>query len=299
MAYLATILVGIFVMSASLFGDVSASHSLAPIEGYLGDDYAYQLRVTMDADADVEPLSFDDQQWGVFVIKRSASDITTLPNNSGLLYVYDAVVTTFELEDTVWPTVNFTVVESGRDVSVTLPSLSITIKRLVNDQNTGIRPMKGLMKLAVNPVSYMWAFAALLAAAVIGGYGYFRWRRRQQVSTEVFVSKQVLPLEEAVSALDVLWAKNLIQEGRVQDHYFYISEIIKRFFERVYSVSLMELTTTELMTELSPRLGVQPSRRLQKLLEFGDLAKFAKFQPTIKEHETVFNDVKHFLEEAS
>jgi hypothetical protein len=94
------------------------------------------------------------------------------------------------------------------------------------------------------------------------------------------------PHEQALLALRELEEKRLWQKGKVKEFYSEVSEIVRRFFEGRFRIIALELTTDEILAELKRLPSAQPILKpVNTFLLAADLVKFAKYEPTIAEHE--------------
>ncbi len=65
-----------------------------------------------------------------------------------------------------------------------------------------------------------------------------------------------------------------------------MTEIIRRYFEARFGIIALELTSDEILAELKEIPTAQPvMKEVNTLLLTADLVKFAKYEPSIAEHE--------------
>jgi hypothetical protein len=111
------------------------------------------------------------------------------------------------------------------------------------------------------------------------------------------------PHREALTALRVLEEKKLWQQGLVKQYYSEMTEIIRHFFERRWSIIALELTTDEILVQMKnipDALTVW--NELESFFRTADLVKFAKYQPSPAEHEnemrTAYEIVRNMVPKA-
>ena len=104
----------------------------------------------------------------------------------------------------------------------------------------------------------------------------------------VFLKKRLLRESEthipaeviAFNRLSELEQKKLWETGKINEYHTELSEIIRRYLEGRFKFIALELTTDEILNELKSAINNDVFKKLQKILERADLAKFAKNQPT-------------------
>lgn len=123
-----------------------------------------------------------------------------------------------------------------------------------------------------------------LAAAVLL---YVRARRRRQSAPPVPAH------EQALAELDRLAQERLFETGGFQEHYFRLSEILRRYLENRFHVPAVEQTTQELLPALAavPALARRDLERCRTFLERADLIKFARSTPSARDAEESCQDV--------
>ena len=84
----------------------------------------------------------------------------------------------------------------------------------------------------------------------------------------------------AFNRLSELEQKKLWETGKINEYHTELSEIIRRYLEGRFKFIALELTTDEILNELKSAINNDVFKKLQKILERADLAKFAKNQPT-------------------
>jgi hypothetical protein len=165
---------------------------------------------------------------------------------------------------------------------------------LLNIAGVAIDP-KGDIKDIKPPLSAPWLFedflpyliALFVFAAVAGGF-YYYWRKKKQ-KQDLLASVKVIipPHREALTALRVLEEKKLWQQGLVKQYYSEVTEIIRHFFERRWSIIALELTTDEILIQMK---HIPDALKVWKEMELffltADLVKFAKYEPSPAEHDT-------------
>lgn len=194
------------------------------------------------------------------------------------------------------PLVYFYSLPGSAPDTVSTPPVAVTIHTVPVDTTQAYKDLKP-------PLSVPWTLAEialyagviLLAAALIY-LAYWYWKKRKRAKTgEVYVPPPKAPHVLAYEELAALKEKKLWQQGLLKPYYSEVTEILRRYIERRFAVMALEETTDEILAGLrqqQPANGVMAET--EKILRRADLVKFAKYQPTVPEHEetmTVVYDV--------
>jgi hypothetical protein len=140
-----------------------------------------------------------------------------------------------------------------------------------------------------------------LGAAAVAGVGllgaalfYFLNRPRRQR-----VVPPRPPHEIALTALNRLRARHLIQEGQFEEYYVQLSAIVRHYLENRFHLRAPEMTTEEFLTAVAADAQLIPPHRrlLAEFLSQADLVKFAKHLPTMKDSEAAYEAARRFVED--
>ena len=101
-------------------------------------------------------------------------------------------------------------------------------------------------------------------------------KRRLVRTSKIHIPAEVI----AFNRLSKLEQKKLWETGEINEYHTELSEIIRRYLEGRFKFIALELTTDEILNELKSEINNDVFKKLQKILERADLAKFAKNQPT-------------------
>lgn len=167
----------------------------------------------------------------------------------------------------------------GQTQTLQTDPIYITVKSVAEgEEKTDIRGVKSVVQI---PAKYLrWVMAGsgtLLFAALALALFYLLRRRSAGISEE----ERVHNIEdETLSQLMTLFDSDLIRRGKIKEYYLKLSEILKVYFERRFHIPAVEATTFEIQRELKEK-ETDPALQamIHEVLEFADLAKFAKWKP--------------------
>ena len=166
--------------------------------------------------------------------------------------------------------------EQGQKQLLTTQPISIEAVTNLSEkaEEATLRPIRD-----IEPVKSIWQiyllWLAVIVAVVLIGLGLFWWCRKRRKSAGL--AKYVEPPDvRARRELLGLEKKKYFEKGRVKQHYFFFSEILRRYLEAIRNFPAAEYTTEE----IARRLSAEPDRKLIPLLQQADLVKFADSVPT-------------------
>jgi hypothetical protein len=258
-----------------------------------------QFHVTLQADpagqrlvwAEI-PDSFDH----LVVVGKGRID--TLRQDGRSIYRQRLTLTGFDSGQWKVPAFSFRVVAG--DSAHTLPSLTtdslfIRVNTVAVDTSKPFRPIKQIRAVPFNILAYWYyILGGLLLLALV--YLIFFRKKKAVPKPEKTVPAEP-PYEQAMKSLHGLEAEKLWQQNRVKDYYTRLTDILRLYIERQFSVKAMEQTTDEILRDIRPvtRLNQQQDN-LRYILTTADLAKFARLQPAPEEHEASMRKAYELLE---
>ncbi|MCX6181679.1 MAG: hypothetical protein NT150_07115, partial [Bacteroidetes bacterium] len=133
----------------------------------------------------------------------------------------------------------------------------------------------------------------LIIALSVFLWWYFKKRKKPEIK---IVLPQVSAKDAALQQLLDLENKKLWQQGKVKEYQSELTTILREYIEKKFDVIALELTTPEIIEQLSRRnLNSSEKEKLQRVLQIADMTKFAKAEPTPIENELCFSISKDFI----
>lgn len=137
----------------------------------------------------------------------------------------------------------------------------------------------------------LWIGVATVVLALVAyaGYRAWRWYRRPP--------PPVLPEVWALQALAALRGSDWIENDRFREYYYRLTEIVRSYIERKFSLAAPEMTTEEFLTMLARDRQALPcdAERLGLFLEACDIVKYAAFRPRWEDAEEVTSTALAFV----
>jgi hypothetical protein len=142
-------------------------------------------------------------------------------------------------------------------------------------------------------IPYQWLWAAYLAgglALAAALYAAWRFLRRR------VVARAKTPFEIALERLEE--ARALMTENQVREYAFAVSEIIRVYIEKRFGEKAARRTTEEFLSDLLQQTGTPLANHrglLEDFLQHCDLPKFARWQLSIREMESMHESAHAFI----
>jgi len=151
-----------------------------------------------------------------------------------------------------------------------------------------IRDIRGPISI---PYQWLWAaylIGGLIVAALL--FALWRWFRGR------IKIKAKLPFEIALDRLEA--ARALMTETQVREYAFAVSEIIRSYIEQRFGQRAPRRTTEEFLSDLLRQTGTPLAGHralLEDFLNHCDLPKFARWQLSIPEMESMHGSARNFI----
>jgi hypothetical protein len=161
-----------------------------------------------------------------------------------------------------------------------------------------IKDIKPIIGAGLDWQRYLkWILLGLAALAVVAG---FFWWLKQTKKTHVPVSTPVpdlKPHEIALTELDRLLDRKLLESEHFQEHYFVLSEIFRRYLGTLLSIPALDWTTEEIGEYVSggSEVGANVQQTIQALLPATDQVKFAKAPVELQTANNHVEAVRNFI----
>lgn len=111
----------------------------------------------------------------------------------------------------------------------------------------------------------------------------------------------ISPSAWAFGQFRMLEEDRLIEQGLYHAFYSRLSDIVRQYIERRFSLMAPERTTEEFLREVrhNPLLRDEHQRLLRNFLESADMVKFALYEPHREEAEKAFSAAREFVDETA
>lgn len=156
--------------------------------------------------------------------------------------------------------------------------------------------IKGQIKA---PVTFREVFPWIAGVIVLLLVAYLVYRLiKRSSASKAGVSQAPAdpPHITALRRLEETRNRKLWQQGKEKLYYTEITDTLREYIERRYSISAMESTSNEILTELSSKnLTPEQYAELSELFRLSDLVKFAKYKADQSENENAIPVAVRFV----
>ena len=140
--------------------------------------------------------------------------------------------------------------------------------------------------------------ASLVALTAILLLLYLK-RRQPRAREENFIAPAIPPGELARRELADIQAMRLPQKGEFKAYYTLLSETVRKFVGAEYEFHVLERTTEEILGEVRRRdMPESVKQRINALLPEADLAKFAKYAPSVANADAAMQDAARIVDDS-
>ena len=177
-------------------------------------------------------------------------------------------------------------------------ALPMEVKSVLDPKNPSadILDIKGIIKFRHGLLWYLPFLIILIILSLVIYFVYKYIKKKNRKPTQEEIIQSIPPKEYALKQLDELSTLNLIEQGHIKEYYDELSDIIRFYISRTYSVDGMEKTTTELYSMLKNKISPEHNRELKNYLINCDFVKFAKLVPSQEDIKNDFDIAKGFVE---
>jgi hypothetical protein len=264
----------------------------------IGDWIKLNLKATHSNDIHVNWPKLEDVLGKFEVVKRDSfpkiEDINgeKIESLSAFISIYDSGY--YQI-----PAIPFeysSLSDSSKKLISTEP-INISVNTLAVDTTLPIKDAKDVMDIPI-PIMEILSYIAVVLFIFMLGYAIWEHYHRKRLGKAALKPVPLIPpYELAMSELTALNEKKLWQRGMIKEYYTEVTEIIRRYIERRYGISALEMTSSEIVNSL---INVQHDAKIQEILNMflnlADYVKFAKFQPNTIDNEDELKRAYSFIE---
>jgi hypothetical protein len=277
--------------SQNILAQVSVKASIDSSLILIGEQSHLIFEVTQPSDVQVRfPLFSDTLQQGILIVQRSKPDTVKLEHNR-LKITQALTITSFDTALYYIPPIKFA---AGKD---TVQSAALSLKVISYPIDTTTETIKDIKKIYPPPFDWRHFFfivgLIMLIIIIIALIAFILWKYVfKKPSPFIAQTKPKLPpYQVALNELDRIQKLKLWQQGREKDYYTQLTDTIRTYIQDRFNITTKEKTSSEILedTEVLQTEYNAAYDSLKKLLQLGDLVKFAKWRPLSEENELSIN----------
>lgn len=262
----------------------------------VGDTFTYTLTLNKNETYD-NVLFPDSADFGEPFEIRSRQHFKVTDFKDSLVYE----IQFFGTQDTLLASLPVGMV-SGADTSTVYTNpVPVYFKTVLQSENDDFRPLKPIFDFA----RAWWPY--LLALILLGFAGWYLYRWYQTKMEEPGPAPKpsytpkpfVNPLRELEQSIKQLHSHTFDGEEDFKEFYITLGDAIRTYFEELYDIPALEMTSREIIYELESRMVDQRMiKQTRKVLRQADMVKFAKFQPSKEQTQISLSIAEEFVEVA-
>lgn len=255
---------------------------------HVGDKLNYTLVVKRNKKYD-DIIYPDSTQFGHWFQVEKVKHYNKTAYSDSLVYSLQF----FGVKDTLLPSLKIAFI-SGNDTTYkkTSPIPISFVSEVKNKKTAKFKPLKPIFEFALSILPYIIIFIVLL----IAGWFAYRWYKKKQMEEKPVEAPKPEP-KVFIDPLDILEKKlfslrsdDSLTNRDFKTFYSKLSDTLREYYENVYNITALELTTRELIRELDTiAVDRELFNQTNKILRQADMVKFAKFTPTL---DQAYDDLK-------
>ena len=261
----------------------------------IGDRIRYTIEVEAGKEIEVRIAEFGENledfsvrdfgsSKGGFWGKQKLTQWYVLDIYEAGTYTIPAVTVSYRTGDEEW-------------MEVVSDEIIVEVKSLLDGEveTAEIRDIQGPLS-AYNVNLLYIALAVLIAVAIIVAIVLFLRKRKRR--KEIIVPLR--PAHEiAFEAFEELVKKDLLRNGRIDEYYFELSNIVRHYLENRFQLRAPEMTTEEFLSTLrqTDKLQADHKALLREFMSHCDMVKFAKYHPAENEIESSYESARRLVEQ--
>jgi len=254
----------------------------------IGEQTVLHLTVTTDYSKLVYcPIPLDTLMTGVEVLALSKPDSTVIDNNR-LMIKQDILITSFDENLYLLPP--FLAIDGNDTIfsnQVALKVSSIPVNIDAPDEFFDIKDVWKPPFVLADYYPIIFGVLLILFLICVIGYIVQRLRNRQSTISESLKEElRIPPHELAIRELNEIKLQKLWQQGRNKEYYTQITDTLRRYIFRRFSINAMEMTSYEILDIITRENDARSVYdTLKQILQLADLVKFAKWRPLPDEND--------------
>lgn len=265
----------------------------------IGDQIGYEITVKRDKNAYVRFPDFGDNLTDeIEIVSKTPVDSFWSKKDQKYVLTQKLVLTAFDSGLFYIPPIEFFLTGEHSSDTIRSGATYLEVYSVPLDTTNTIRDIKSIEKA---PLSFGELYPYMLIVIFIGLLVWFMlfYLRKKEKKQPLLVRIKVEepPHVVALRELEKLKAEKLWQRKKTKLYYSRLTEIVRIYLEKRFSIMALEQTTDEILMELEGQeiLSEEDYRLLREMLCQADLVKFAKADPLPDENETHFENACAFV----
>jgi len=219
----------------------------------------------------------------------SKSKIDTLINKDTIFLKQKFEITSFEEGSYSIPSLIFSYENKNDKILKTINSEPIFVSFITIEVDTtqGIKDIKAPIEFPYTIEEFLPLILAIISFIVLIYLIFFFIKKyKNRPKKEILKYDITIPADiEAIEALKLLENERLWQKGFYKEYYIRLTDILRTYIHRRFSINSFEMTSLEILDSLKNKdISKVAIEILEVIFKISDLAKFAKYQPNADEN---------------
>lgn len=264
----------------------------------IGDQTEVRLLVECDENANVLwPEIADTLRKEIEVVHKSNIDTAAL-DDGRKTYSQVLTITSFDSGYFAVPPFHFLIDVDGLNEELETMAHLLEVHTVAVDTTGSIKEIKPIRSIPVTfGEVFPWVLGGLAVLVIFVLLWSFFRRRRSNSPLPLLRKKPEIPAHRvALDELEKLKAAKLWQQGALKEYYSGITDILRIYLEKQFSLHAVELSSSEIIDQVvtHPVLKVfLPS--IEELFSASDMVKFAKFVPLPEANDEIWDQANTFV----
>lgn len=284
------------ISSFSIYAKVNSVQTKADTNQIrIGEQFKVNLTANITAGTKINFPFLTDTFNNFEIVTRGKIDTISPKDSTELTLRQQLILTSFDSGYFVIPPFYFTQTAGNKTDSFSTEAMLITVISVPVDTTKEIKALKNIINVPFPWQDYLIYLILVIALCVLIYYLYKRFKRKEK---PVFIPKiPERPAHEiALEGLKRIESEKLWQQGFTKKYYSELTEIIRQYIERRFSINAMEQTTDEILKHFDASLIPSDTKeKLGFILRQADMVKFAKAQPFPTENENSMTFAYEFI----
>lgn len=289
----------LLILYSSLYGkaitpDVKAKADTNQIR--IGEQFRLNLSATITSGNRVTFPFLADTFNHFEIVNKSPIDTVLSKDKKELTLQQQLTLTSFDSGFFVIPPMAFVISESKEKTDTFLTeALLITVNTVPVDTTKEIRAIKSIIDIPFPWTEYILYLILSLAIIALIVYLYKRFKKK---GISIIIPKiPERPAHEiALDGLRKIEEEKLWQMGFTKKYYSEVTDILRQYIERRFSINAMEQTTDETLNYFSNGFVQEEDKeKLSFILKLADMVKFAKALSLPSENESTMQFAYLFI----
>jgi uncharacterized protein YxeA len=278
---------------AKSYGEDAIKYSLSPsIEKIrLAENFIITFEINQNAYSKNIKIDTKEKNTEPFEI----ISIKELPSKDTGNKIYEFNIIPFDIGRATFPALSWSFQnEEGKILKLKSPPIYINVAPHLKKTDKDVRDIYPPFKFSSLSNTII---IFLIICLVIAGLIYLVNKKSAPLIQKIKARKEKTPYQKALENIRRLKSSGLWEEGEQKKFYIRLSDILRIYIMDEFSITAPLMTTNTLLKHLKiENQDIDLLIKVKELLQFSDLVKFAKLEPTDEERDKGIENSKEIIQ---